>query len=225
MKIDWTSITNNANGHPRYVCHFLALNTEKEKSAIADVSQKYNIALARAKAIGGKKYHCRAYGGGITFATFDLESTERQITAALAEATRKEGLDVNGNPIINFGDELICSETGKKFIAAQDGITTNYARDSKGNIFSDEGVDIREKRDLLDRSKPFYCYLSSDGKRVSGWKGNELGRVISETSSRSGFHGSEITYIRVIDVHGAQWTGRGAGRGMCVTLRAIKGGK
>jgi len=131
--------------------------------------------------------------------------------------------DINGMPVIKFGDELTCTETGKKFIAAQDGITTNYARDHNGNVFSDDGVNIRERRELLDRTKPFFCYLSSDGKHVTGWKGNILGRVISEGDSRSGWHGSTITHIRVIDVHGALWHGKGAGRGMCITIRPMKG--
>jgi len=123
---------------------------------------------------------------------------------------------------INFGDTLICTETGKEFIATQVGCTTNYARDNDDNVFSDEGVDIRERRAMLDHSKPFGCYLSSDGKTVTGWKGNELGTVTREHISRTGFYRSNITHIRVTDVHGSKWYGRGAGRGMCITLRACK---
>ena len=124
---------------------------------------------------------------------------------------------------VNFGDVLTCAETGKQFIAAQDGCTTNYAYDrDSDDVFSDEGVNIRELRALLDRTKPYYCYLSSDGKTVTGWKGNELGKVVYRNNAQTGFHRSSITYVRVVDAHGGKWHGKGAGRGMCITLRASK---
>ena len=119
---------------------------------------------------------------------------------------------------IALGDALTCAETGKRFNAARDGCSVNYARGPDGSIISDEGVDLRERRELLDRSRPFGCYLSGDGKHVTGWKGNILGWVTRESSSRTGWHGSTITHVRVIDCHGI-----GAGRGMCITLRACKG--
>jgi hypothetical protein len=127
--------------------------------------------------------------------------------------------DVNGRPVIEFGQTLVCTETGKKFIAARDGISTNYAWGSKNEIFSDEGVEIREKRGLLDRTKPFGCYLSSDGKSVTGWKGNKLGTVVHSSTSKTGFHRSELTHISVIDVHGNKWHGKGSGKGMAITIR------
>lgn len=124
------------------------------------------------------------------------------------------------------GRELVCAETGKRFIGAVDGISTNYARDAEGNVYSDEGVDIRERRELLDRSKPFTCYLSSDGKRATGWKGNKLGDVVRSNSvrltRRSYTHGAYIWAVRVRDVHGALWYGRGS-PGIVITLRAMKG--
>jgi hypothetical protein len=123
---------------------------------------------------------------------------------------------------INIGDVLTCAETGKTFTAQTDGFTYNFATGRDGAIISDEGVDIREKREMLDRSLPFCCYLSSDGKRVTGWKGNTLGRVLTESTSRTGWHRSTLTHIVVQDVHGAQWYGKGAGRGMCIRLHARK---
>jgi hypothetical protein len=131
-------------------------------------------------------------------------------------------LDVNGNPVIEMGQILTCCETGKQFAAACDGFTYNYARDREGNLYSDEGVDIREKREMLDRSKPFCCYLSSDGRTVGGWKGNILGRVTQSSESRTGWRGSRLTHVRVIDVHGNPWHGKGAGSGMCIRLHPSK---
>lgn len=69
------------------------------------------------------------------------------------------------------------------------------------------------RRELLDRSKPFCCYLSSDGKHVTGWKGNILGDVTYSRTirlTRASFtHGSTIQCVRVRDVHGGYWYGRG----------------
>lgn len=127
------------------------------------------------------------------------------------------------HPVCPVGSVQVCAETGKSFTVTTDGFTFNYATNTRGEIISDEGVNIQERRELLDRSKPFYCYLSGDGRHVTGWKGNILGTVESERSSRSGWHGSSITRITVRDVHGAMWSGRGAGRCMCITLRPMKG--
>lgn len=121
------------------------------------------------------------------------------------------------------GQSLVCAETGKSFVGAPDGCSVNYARGQNGEIFSDEGVDIREKRELLDRSKTFYCYISSDGWNATGWKGNTLGRVTwsKATSVRTMICGQMRSY-NVRDVHGAMWFGRGA-PGMCIALRPMKG--
>lgn len=121
-----------------------------------------------------------------------------------------------------IGNPLVCHETGKAFVGEVVGFTTNYARDAQGHVFSDEGVDIRERRDMLDHSKPFYCYISSDGTKATGWKGNELGRVTwsKSTNARCSFGGYYKSY-NVRDVHGAMWHGRGAS-GMCITLRPMK---
>jgi len=121
-----------------------------------------------------------------------------------------------------LGSLQTCAETGKQFVIARYGCSFNYARGRDGAIVSDEGVDIHERRELLDRSRPFTCYLASDGKHVTGWKGNILGTVTRESESRTGWHGSTLTHVRVIDCHGAEWHGKGAGRGMCITLRPCK---
>jgi hypothetical protein len=126
---------------------------------------------------------------------------------------------------VNVGDSVRCAETGKQFVIQQEGCTFNYATDRQGNSYSDEGVDIREKRSLLDRSKPFLCYISTDGKHVTGWKGNVLGTVYEwwtiKLSRRSFTHGAHYRHIKVRDVHGGLWYGRSS-PGVVVTLRPVK---
>lgn len=86
-KYDWTRINNDVNGNPRYVIHFLNLNTQEEKDACGEnwISNKYEIALRRAKKIGGKKFHNKQYGGGIVFQSYNLRDTEMHIERVLQE--------------------------------------------------------------------------------------------------------------------------------------------
>lgn len=122
-------------------------------------------------------------------------------------------------PIV--GDTLTCAETGKAFTVVDEGCTFNYARNRQGDYFSNEGACIREVRALLDRSGPTFGYLSR--QTFTDWKGNRLGDVVRHSTARNGFNGSTLHYVRVRDVHGALWYGAGAGEGMCITLRPMKG--
>jgi len=88
-KINWTRINNDVNGNPRYVCHFLNLNTREELdkagSEWTDTSEKYRLALKRAKKIGGKKFHNKQYGGGIVFQSYNINETEKSIAEVKGE--------------------------------------------------------------------------------------------------------------------------------------------
>ena len=63
---NFTRITNDVNGNPRHVCHFLYLDVHGWESNIG-LSDRYAIACKLANNIGGKKYHNKQYGGGIVF--------------------------------------------------------------------------------------------------------------------------------------------------------------
>lgn len=90
----FTRISDDSNGTPRYVCHFLNLlkdgdcefatiNKDGTLITSSDVARivyksdltslKYQLALKRAKKIGGKKFHNKQYGGGIVFKTDSLD--------------------------------------------------------------------------------------------------------------------------------------------------------
>jgi hypothetical protein len=130
-------------------------------------------------------------------------------------------------PSLEIGSTQVCAETGKPFVIASDGSTFNHAMrrlpDGTYVLVSDVGVDLVERRELLDRSKPFGCYLSQDGARLTSWKGNALATVTRSSESRTGFHGSRLTHVHAIDVHGGHWFGKGSGRGMSIIIRACKG--
>ena len=86
--ITFTRIKNDVNGNPRYVCHFLSLNTREELDG-PYLSNKYDLACARAKAIGGKRFHNKQYGGGIVFQSYSLDADVRSIN----DVTGRTGTD------------------------------------------------------------------------------------------------------------------------------------
>ena len=117
-------------------------------------------------------------------------------------------------------EKLVCFETGKTFVATFVNGCSNYAKDNKGNVFSDEGVYIRLKRELLTENK-VYAYLS--GSAITGWKAShKLMKVISKWKSRSGFCG-EMTYVEAVDSNGKKWHGKCVDDGHCITMRKMKG--
>jgi hypothetical protein len=69
----FTRINNDVNGNPRYVCHYTRLSTPIDRDA--DVSERYTLALARARSIGGRKFHNKQYGGGIVFQSYSIDET------------------------------------------------------------------------------------------------------------------------------------------------------
>ncbi len=68
---DFTRVNNDVNGNPRFVCHFLQL-TNKADDGLS-IQEMYDVAVKRACKIGGRKYHTKAYGGGIVFTSYNLD--------------------------------------------------------------------------------------------------------------------------------------------------------
>lgn len=73
-----TRINNDVNGNPRYVLHFLGLITDAESRAIYSdyatsvrIVKHYELALKKSRALGGRKYHTKSYGGGIVFQSYN----------------------------------------------------------------------------------------------------------------------------------------------------------
>ena len=83
QQIELTRINNDSNGNPRYVCHYGNLLNGKEDENLK-YNERYSVALARAKNIGGRKFHNKQYGGGIVFQSYNTDQLKQQI-ASLAE--------------------------------------------------------------------------------------------------------------------------------------------
>jgi hypothetical protein len=67
-------INNDINGNPRYVVHFLDLLTVADTQGL-DLDQKFNLALQKARKVGGKIYRGKDFGGGIVIQSFDILQT------------------------------------------------------------------------------------------------------------------------------------------------------
>ena len=125
------------------------------------------------------------------------------------------------------GQQVQCAETGEVFVIANEGCTFNYATDEAGNIYSNEGSRIREQRALL-QGYPIGAYVSSDGDRITDWKGTTLGTIVERSRVTLGrfshIHGSYVNAYKVRDIFGQMWYGRG-NPGISITLRPTKATK
>ena len=82
MNIQYKKIKHDINGNPRYVIHFRELLTQNEFDSFTGldkINQAYNLAIKKAKKIGGSKYRGKDFGGGIVFQSFNIESTIKDI--------------------------------------------------------------------------------------------------------------------------------------------------
>lgn len=81
-RISWMKVANDYNNNPRYVCHYSDLLTLPEyQQAITDgtFDEAYDIALKRARKLGGKRYRSNEIGGGIVFQTYSIRDTEKRL--------------------------------------------------------------------------------------------------------------------------------------------------
>jgi len=79
---DFTRVKNDTNGNPRYVAHFLAFTTSDDLAGymgLDKITHKYALALARARALGGRKFHNKQYGGGIVFTSYNTRELAEKI--------------------------------------------------------------------------------------------------------------------------------------------------
>lgn len=65
----FTRINNDTNGNPRYVVHYLQL------------ADTYERALYLGRQLGGRKFHNKQYGGGISFQSYNTDQLAEKIKA------------------------------------------------------------------------------------------------------------------------------------------------
>lgn len=72
-------INNDTNGNPRYVVHFLGLLSDAEKQGLT-INQAFEIAVKKARKIGGRAYRGKDFGGGIVFQSYNIQETIKRLT-------------------------------------------------------------------------------------------------------------------------------------------------
>lgn len=77
--IDFTRVNSDTYGNPRYVCHFLTFITDKDE--FTGLDSRYDLALARSRQFGGRKFHNKQYGGGIVFQSYNIDGLGEKIEA------------------------------------------------------------------------------------------------------------------------------------------------
>lgn len=77
---DFKRVKNDIYGNPRHVIHFPFLIKDEERT---EVFKDYDLALKRAKKIGGRAYRGKDFGGGIVFQTYNINFTISEITKLL----------------------------------------------------------------------------------------------------------------------------------------------
>jgi hypothetical protein len=118
----------------------------------------------------------------------------------------------------------VCDDCGQAIVRPADSCGTGYATTRDGRVVCYPCADTRERKALtdLEPGQPFGAYLSGDGRAVTTWTGGLLATVTRLAGHRTGFHRSEIVYVRAVTLDGKRLHGRGAGRGMLLTIRACK---
>jgi hypothetical protein len=82
IKESLARINNDINGNPRYVLHFFQMFSDVENDRLRgafSINERYAMAVARAKHIGGRKYSTKSYGGGIVFQSYNTDELAKKI--------------------------------------------------------------------------------------------------------------------------------------------------
>lgn len=82
--IEFIVVNNDGNGNPRYVCHFLNFITDNDREKLENgeltyLDMSYELALKRARKIGGLKFNNKQYRGGIVFQSYNITDTMNSI--------------------------------------------------------------------------------------------------------------------------------------------------
>lgn len=167
--IELKRVNNGSNGNPRYVVHFLELldNVDNEylNGAYSRINQGYELALRKAKFIGGSKYRGKDFGGGIVIQSYNTPDLIKDIERF---ASDKQRLDWN--------KYLPARKEQKKFTKSKD----NLRHDGQGNVFSYETFVAQQVGEYLVVADKYNSYSVTTTSHI-GIAANELGlKRISE---------------------------------------------
>jgi len=67
-------ISNDINGNPRWVIGMHWILEEKEGEGLT-ILERFDLAVKKARKVGGTKYRGRDFGGCIVFQSYDIQTT------------------------------------------------------------------------------------------------------------------------------------------------------
>lgn len=73
--------TNDVNGNPRYLVHFLDFLKDDDRNG--DVLKDFQIAKARAKKCGFREFRGKIFGGGFIISSYNLYDVANRINETL----------------------------------------------------------------------------------------------------------------------------------------------
>jgi hypothetical protein len=75
-------INNDVNGNPRFVVHFHAILNQGEREGLS-VLESFDLAVKKARKVGGKVYKGKDFGGGIVFQSYNILETINKAKGAI----------------------------------------------------------------------------------------------------------------------------------------------
>jgi len=72
--MEFKRVNNDINGNPRFVVHFYAMLNQGEGEGLG-ILESFDLALKKARKVGGKVYKGKDFGGGIVFQSYNIQET------------------------------------------------------------------------------------------------------------------------------------------------------
>lgn len=155
QKIEWTRVNSDQYGNPRYVCHYLNL--------LVDGEHGYDLALKRAKKIGGGKFNNKQYGGGIVFQSYNIQDDEKRIKQLLDSLDDKKAIGTTKSK----SDDLIL-EIAKRGEITEKEMKLLLKRKNAGENFNDAPIWDGEIALSKDQTKKGLAWLKNLWKTPTG---------------------------------------------------------
>ena len=118
------------------------------------------------------------------------------------------------------GEIFACDDCGMEITIVKEGCSFNYARKRNGNKVCNSCA-FREEIRHVENDDKIFAYLSSDGRRITDWKGNTLARVTANWEIPNNW-ARKLTCVNATTNNGRKLYGKGLGGGMYIRLRPTK---
>jgi len=152
---NFTRISNDIYGNPRYVIHYLNINSNYEK------------AVKIANKIGGKKFNNKQYGGGIVFQSYNIDETARKLNEEVNKS-KKIGATSKVKAKKRKSSEMHTDTKSHNVnIRVVSGNMTNSALD-QANYLSNKIRNAEEQRDRIASGIKYKKYDKSDIPKARG---------------------------------------------------------